>query len=154
MPQFEVLAAAPVCSDAAAVVRVENILPDGREIYPGQAAFFEEKNGSQPYSIYTAMPKWRGGAENEAAALASCCRSCLRLAVKHRLLTVDFPSAATEAGYSVSQIATVAERAIMDFLREHTEILRVRIICDSEQEAEIYRRTYNLWYAETKSERL
>lgn len=154
MPRFEVLAAAPACSDAAAVVRVRNILPDGREIYPGQAAFFEGENENLPRSIYTAAPKWRDGTDNEAAALASCCRSCLQLAAKYRLLTVDFPSAAAETGYPVSQAATVTERAIMDFLREHTDFVRVRMICDSEQEAEIYRRTYNLWYAETKSERL
>ena len=31
---------------------------------------------------------------------------------------------------------------------------RVRMVCHSEQAAEVYRRTWNLWYAEGKDQRM
>lgn len=152
MVQLEVLAGKEIPTDAEAVVRMKDTLPDGRKIDPGQATLFEEKGENPPLFIYVAVPKWAGGTESEAAALASCCRSCLHLAEERGLQSVDFPSVAGE--YPVSQAATVMEKALMDFLGEQPDTMRVRIFCSSEQEAEVYRMTYNLWYAETKSDRL
>ena len=92
------------------------------------------------YVIHTPGPVWQGGEQGEAALLASCYRSC---------------SISTGVyGYPLPLAATVALRAIMDFLADHALPERVRMVCHSEQAAEVYRRTWNLWYAEGKDQRM
>ena len=107
------------------------------------------------YVIHTPGPIWRGGQQGEAALLASCYRSCLELAAEHGIRTLDFCSISTGVyGYPLPQAATVALRTIMDYLADHTLPERVRMVCHSEQAAEVYRQTWNLWYAEDKQHRL
>ena len=107
------------------------------------------------YVIHTPGPIWRGGQQGEAALLASCYRSCLELAAEHGIRTLDFCSISTGGyGYPLPQAATVALRTIMDYLADHTLPERVRMVCHSEQAAEVYRQTWNLWYAEDKQQRL
>ena len=107
------------------------------------------------YVLHPPGPIWRGGTHNEAALLASCYRSCLTLARDHGIKTVDFPSISTGVyGYPMAQAATVALRAIMDFLRENDLPRQVRMVCHTPQAAEIYRQTWNLWYAGEKADRL
>lgn len=68
---------------------------------------------------------------------------------------MDFPSISTGVyGYPMAQAAGVALKAIMDFLWEHGLPRRVRMVCHTEAAAEIYRQTYNMWYAGEKAERL
>ena len=91
----------------------------------------------------------------KAALLASCYRACLELAEEHGIETIDFPSISTGVyGYPMAQAASVALKAIMDFLREHALPRRVRMVCHTEKAAEIYRQTYNMWYAGEKADRL
>lgn len=107
------------------------------------------------YVIHTPGPVWQGGEQGEAALLASCYRSCLLLAEAHSIRTLDFCSISTGVyGYPLPLAATVALRAIMDFLADHALPERVRMVCHSEQAAEVYRRTWNLWYAEDKDQRM
>ena len=107
------------------------------------------------YILHTPGPIWRGGGNGEAALLASCYRSCLELAEAHGIESVDFPSISTGVyGYPMAQAAGVALKAIMDFLREHDLPRRVRMVCHTEEAAQIYRQTYNMWYAGSKAERL
>ena len=107
------------------------------------------------YILHTPGPIWRGGAQGEAALLASCYRSCLALAEAHGIETVDFPSISTGVyGYPMAQAAAVALKAILDFLRGHDLPRQVRMVCHTEQAARIYRQTYNMWYAGSKAERL
>ena len=90
-----------------------------------------------------------------AAALAACYRNCLELARAHRIDSVDFPSISTGVyGYPMAQAASVALKAIMEDLRTHDHPCRVRMVCHTEDAANIYRQTYNLWYAATKEDRL
>ena len=107
------------------------------------------------YILHTVGPVWQGGGHGEPALLASCYRSCLELASAHGIATVDFPSISTGIfGYPVTLAATVAEKAIMDYLPTHPEITRVRMVCHTEETARAYRQAYNLWYAEEKNARL
>ena len=107
------------------------------------------------YVIHTPGPIWRGGGHGERTLLASCYRSCLLLAEAHSIRTLDFCSISTGVyGYPLPLAATVALRAIMDFLADHALPERVRMVCHSEQAAEVYRRTWNLWYAEGKDQRM
>ena len=57
-------------------------------------------------------------------------------------------------GYPLPLAATVALRTIMEFLAGRALPERVRMVCHSEAAAEVYRQTWNLWYAEDKDQRL
>ena len=107
------------------------------------------------YVIHTPGPIWRGGGYGEAALLGSCYRSCLLLASKKGLRTVDFPSISTGVyRYPLPLAATVALKAIMDFLGAHDLPERVRMVCHTEEAARVYRQTWNLWYAGDKGDRM
>lgn len=100
----------------------------------GQAKLTKGCRLPAKYVIHTPGPVWRGGNAGEAAALASCYRSCLRLARDHGIETVDFPSISTGVyGYPMAQAAAVALKAIMDFLRENELPRRVRMVCHTEE---------------------
>ena len=121
----------------------------------GQAKLTRGYRLKARYVIHTVGPIWQGGGHGEAAALAACYRSCLELARAHRIDSVDFPSISTGVyGYPIAQAASVALKAIMEDLRTHDHPCRVRMVCHTEDAANIYRQTYNLWYAETKEDRL
>lgn len=121
----------------------------------GQAKLTRGYNLPAQYVLHTPGPVWRGGGNGEAALLASCYRSCLALAEAHGVESVDFPSISTGVyRYPLAQAASVALKTIMDFLRDHELPRRVRMVCRTEEAAEIYRQTYNMWYAGDKSERL
>ena len=121
----------------------------------GQAKLTKGYNLPARYVLHTPGPIWQGGTSGEAALLASCYRACLELAEEHGIETVDFPSISTGVyGYPMAQAAGVALKAIMDFLREHALPRRVRMVCHTEKAAEIYRQTYNMWYAGEKADRL
>ena len=121
----------------------------------GRAKLTRGYNLRARYVLHTPGPVWRGGGLGESALLASSYRSCLQLAKEHGIRTVDFPSISTGVyGYPLPLAATVALRAIMDFLAENELPERVRMVCHREAAAEIYRQTWNLWYAGDKSERM
>lgn len=121
----------------------------------GQAKLTKGYRLAARYVLHTPGPIWQGGAHGEAALLASCYRSCLTLARDHGIQTLDFSSISTGVyGYPMAQAATVALRAIMDFLAENELPRQVRMVCHTTQAAEIYRQTWNLWYAGEKGERL
>ena len=121
----------------------------------GQAKLTKGYRLTAKYVLHTPGPVWRGGTCGEAALLASCYRSCLTLARDHGIETVDFSSISTGVyGYPLPQAATVALRAIMDFLAENDLPKQVRMVCHTPQAAEIYRQTWNLWYAGEKDDRL
>lgn len=121
----------------------------------GKAKLTRGYNLRARYVLHTPGPVWQGGGLGESALLASSYRSCLQLAKEHGIRTVDFPSISTGVyGYPLPLAATVALRAIMDFLAENELPERVRMVCHTEAAAEVYRQTWNLWYAGEKSERM
>lgn len=121
----------------------------------GQAKLTRGYRLKAKYVLHTPGPIWQGGSHGEAALLASCYRSCLSLAAERGIRTVDFPSISTGVyGYPLSQAATVALKAIMDFLAEHDLPRQVRMVCHTEAAAQVYRQVWNLWYAGSKSDRM
>ena len=121
----------------------------------GQAKLTQGYRLRAKYVIHTPGPIWRGWEHGEAETLASCYRSCLLLAEAHGIRTLDFCSISTGVyGYPLPQAATVALRAIMGFLADHALPERVRMVCHTERAAEVYRQTWNLWYAEDKGQRM
>lgn len=121
----------------------------------GQAKLTAGYNLPAKYVLHTPGPIWQGGQHKEAEVLASCYRSCLELAAAHGIQSVDFPSISTGVyRYPLTQAATVALRAIMGYLETHDLPQQVRLVCHSEEAANVYRQTWNLWYAEDKSDRM
>lgn len=121
----------------------------------GQAKLTRGYRLKAQYVLHTPGPIWQGGGHGEATLLASCYRSCLSLAAEHSIRTVDFPSISTGVyGYPLPQAATVALKAIIDFLAEHDLPQQVRMVCHTEAAAQVYRQTWNFWYAESKSDRM
>ena len=121
----------------------------------GQAKLTAGYRLNAKYVLHTPGPIWRGGNHGEAALLASCYRACLTLAEERGIRSVDFPSISTGVyGYPLPQAATVALKAIMDFLADHALPERVRMVCHTEAAAAVYRQTWNLWYAADKSQRM
>ena len=79
----------------------------------------------------------------------------LTLAAEHGIQTVDFPSISTGVyGYPMAQAAPVALRTILDFLSDHELPRQVRLVCRREETAAVYRQAWNLWYAESKADRM
>ena len=86
------------------------------------------------YVIHTPGPVWHGGSKNEPELLASCYRSCLTLAVENGCKTVDFPSISTGVyHFPLEKASVIAINTIADFLKQHPEIERVRMVCFDEK---------------------
>ena len=82
------------------------------------------------YVIHTPGPVWHGGQNGEAELLASCYRSCLTLASENGCKTVDFPSISTGVyHFPLEKASVIAINTIADYLREHDDIERVRMVC-------------------------
>ena len=82
------------------------------------------------FVIHTPGPVWHGGGSGEEALLASCYRSCLTLAAENGCKTVDFPSISTGVyHFPLDRAAGIAIGTIADFLADHPEIERVRMVC-------------------------
>ena len=118
----------------------------------GQAKLTGGHRLGAQYILHTPGPIWHGGGQGEAAVLASCYRSCLELAEQHGIRSLDFCSISTGVyGYPLPLAATVALKAIMDFLDTHALPEQVRMVCHTQQAADAYRQAWNLWYAADKS---
>lgn len=91
------------------------------------------------YVIHTPGPVWRGGDKHEAELLRSCYRSCLELASQYGCKTVDFPSISTGVyAFPLTKAAPIAIGAIAEYLYEHPEIERVRMVCFDDKTAKFY----------------
>ena len=63
-------------------------------------------------------PIYRGGAQGEAETLASCYRTCLRMAGERQARSISFPSISTGAyGYPVAEAAQIALDVVTKFLQ-------------------------------------
>lgn len=91
------------------------------------------------YVIHTPGPVWHGGSRGEPELLRSCYRSCLELASENGCKTVDFPSISTGVyHFPLDKASQIAIKAISEYLFEHTEIERVRMVCFDERTKDYY----------------
>ncbi len=82
------------------------------------------------YVLHTPGPVWHGGRSGEQELLASCYRSCLRLASENGCRSVAFPSISTGVyHFPTDQASRIAVAAIAGYLAEHPEIELVRMVC-------------------------
>lgn len=106
---------------------------------PGQAVITTGGNLPAKYVIHTVGPVWNGGVHGEAETLASCYRECLKLARKHGLRTIAFPSISTGAyGYPMEEAAKVALNIVIDHLDKVEGIEQAIFVLWGEEALRIY----------------
>ena len=75
-----------------------------------------------------------GSNKDEADKLRSCYRNCLVLASENGCKTVDFPSISTGVyHFPLEKASEIAIKTIAEYLFEHPEIERVRMVCFDER---------------------
>jgi O-acetyl-ADP-ribose deacetylase (regulator of RNase III) len=80
------------------------------------------------YVFHAVGPIWRGGKYDERELLASCYRTCLRMAEERGVKVITFPSISTGAyGYPVREAAGVAIRTVADWLARPDNTVREAI---------------------------
>ncbi|WP_420334411.1 O-acetyl-ADP-ribose deacetylase [Roseibium sp.] len=84
--------------------------------------------------IHTVGPVWRGGNEGEAALLASCYETSLRLAAANACKSVAFPAISTGIyGYPATLAAETAVKTIQDTLADLQEVETVTLVAFDEE---------------------
>ena len=100
----------------------------------GQAKITKGYKLPAKFVIHTPGPVWHGGKQNEEALLNSCYVSCLTLASENGCKTVDFPSISTGVyHFPLEKASEIAIKTIAEYLFEHPEIERVRMVCFDER---------------------
>jgi O-acetyl-ADP-ribose deacetylase (regulator of RNase III) len=103
----------------------------------GQAVITTGGNLKAHHVIHTVGPVYQGGAHGEAELLRSAYHSSLRLAAAKGIRSLSFPAISTGIySYPLAEAARIALETAVDYLREHTDIERVRFVLFD-------RRTYN-----------
>ena len=93
------------------------------------------------YVIHTVGPIWAGGAQGEAQALASCYRECLRVAAKHGVTSIAFPSISTGVyGYPKDKAAKIAVATLREYRSNDAEPMAVTFCCFTMADLAIYQR--------------
>jgi O-acetyl-ADP-ribose deacetylase len=89
-------------------------------------------------------PVWNGGKSGEEAALASCYRRGLALAVERGCRSIAFPAISTGAyRFPVALAAQIAAQTVIAFLETETTGLEVTFCCFQDQDVRAYLRGLN-----------
>jgi len=105
--------------------------------------------------LYSPGIAWVDGSGREVPTLVSCYRVCLEAAEKSGFQTLDFPSVPTGTYKSqMFQVITMLWGVIISFQAQHAMPEKVRIVCQNEEAATLYRQVYNFYYPGQKSDRM
>jgi O-acetyl-ADP-ribose deacetylase len=98
---------------------------------------------SARFVIHTVGPVWHGGQAGEAELLAQCYRSCLALALEHRLESLAFPAISCGVyGYPPKLAAGVAVAELRSRLTTYAA-LDVQLCCFDDRMAAIWQNALN-----------
>lgn len=94
--------------------------------------------------IHTVGPVWRGGKRGEAALLASCYDTALKIAEESELKSIAFPCISTGVyHYPKKEAAEIALRTIMKHLESGAYKGDATICCFCDEDAQIYKELLN-----------
>ena len=97
-------------------------------------------NLSAKWIFHTVGPVWNGGTANEPELLASCYRSCLRLARQLEVKTIAFPAISTGIyRYPKGPAAQIAVRVCRE-LADSSGVEQIDFCCFDEATAMVYER--------------
>ncbi|MCC6488733.1 MAG: O-acetyl-ADP-ribose deacetylase [Candidatus Hydrogenedentes bacterium] len=89
--------------------------------------------------IHAVGPVYRDGKHGEPDLLASCYRRSMELALQHGCASVAFPAISCGVyGYPIPDAASIAIRTVMEFLKSHHGITRVRFVLFSDDVRRIF----------------
>jgi O-acetyl-ADP-ribose deacetylase (regulator of RNase III) len=106
----------------------------------GQAKITRGYRLPAKYVIHTVGPVWQGGAQEEAALLASCYRESLALALVHGAGRVAFPAISCGVyGYPPDQAARIAVSVCARFAAAEPQIAQIVFACFGAKMLALYR---------------
>ena len=107
-------------------------------IKPGEAVITKAYNLPNDYVIHCLRPIY-GHDSPEEKLLANCYKNALRLAEKHQIKSVAFPSLSTGAfGYPIEEAVNVTFNAILAELEGLEHLQRIKFVLFSEQDLKRY----------------
>lgn len=111
----------------AIMQELDRIRPQTGGCPPGSALATTAGRLPARYVFHAVGPIYRGGDHGEAALLASCYSTCLKMAEEGELRSISFPSISTGAyGYPIQEAAGIALDTVIDHLeREDTKVREV-----------------------------
>jgi len=105
----------------------------------GNAVITPGFNLPAQYIIHTVGPVWKGGTSNEAALLAQCYRSCLKIAAHHGIASVAFPAISCGIyGYPIHKAADIALSTLYEEGQHYTLPDTLYIVCYNAEIARAY----------------
>jgi O-acetyl-ADP-ribose deacetylase (regulator of RNase III) len=107
----------------------------------GQAKLTKGYRLPAKYVIHTVGPVWNGGAHGERELLASCYRSCFRIAREHGLRSIAFPAISCGAyRFPLNLAVAIAVRETITELQRDEVIEKVTFACFDPSTYAAYRR--------------
>lgn len=108
---------------------------------PGSAVVTAAGKLPAKFVFHAVGPVYRGGQQGEAELLASCYRTCLKLAEQHGARTISFPAISTGVyGYPVEEAAEIAVREVRTFLAGNASLDAVIFVLFDGAAEKMYRR--------------
>jgi O-acetyl-ADP-ribose deacetylase (regulator of RNase III) len=106
----------------------------------GQARITGGYRLAAAWVIHTVGPVWHGGADGEAALLASCYRESLKLALAKSLRSIAFPAISTGVyGYPAAAAAQIAVATVREVAAAPgSSLQQVRFCCFSPRDLALY----------------
>jgi O-acetyl-ADP-ribose deacetylase len=103
----------------------------------GEAVITSAGNLTAKYVIHTPGPKWNGDSEEKKALLKNCYINCLRLAEKHNVSSIAFPSISTGIyRFPKDVAAAIAIDAIENYT--YSSIKKIIFVCFDAETFELY----------------
>jgi O-acetyl-ADP-ribose deacetylase (regulator of RNase III) len=97
--------------------------------------------------LHAVGPVYRGGAQGEAEQLASCYRTCLRMAEERGAGSISFPSISTGAyGYPMAEAAGIAlDAAIAHLKNPQTRLKEIVFVLFGAEAYRVYADRFQNW---------
>ena len=107
----------------------------------GKAKITKGHNLPAKYVIHTVGPVWHGGKTKEDELLRSCYRNSFELASQNAIKSIAFP--AISCGiyrFPIEKAAKIAIEEAKNYVKEHSEIKKVLLVCYNEEVYQIYQK--------------
>lgn len=107
-------------------------------IKPGEAVITKAYNLPNKFVIHCLGPVY-GKDSPEEKLLANCYKNALRLAEKHQIKSIAFPSLSTGAfGYPIEEAVNISFNAILEELQGLKHLQRIKFVLFSERDLKFY----------------